>query len=727
MAGLFAALGLLGQAAGALSDARTLSDGLAGAKGWLSPGDAARRGVAEAARLHRYPVGRQAELRRLREALGHGGRVAVLSGMGGIGKSTLARMHVAAHGHGYGEVAWLNAGDAESLANGLAAKGARIKGFATPPGAPVMQARAVLEALPAGWLLVYDNAPDLAAIRDLMPPLGRADVLITSRDRKWGRFAQIEPPVLETGSLYADGVRLLIQEAMTEEDWAALPDLPDPDVRLTLLAEMVGRSDRAEEAVSLARALGGLPLGLVIAGALIREEGGTFGDWEARIDEIMTEAEAADFPSSIRAAVQLSYAGLGRDAQAVADVFAWCAAEGLGPELFLDVPACTLEEREAFWEALGPDLQALCSDPGRLHSALRELARRSLVSRSGEGCDMHRLAGHALRLLQGQRQAEQAGRTAAMLASSYPFDSDWPQEWPACAALTPHVLALRRAAGKAVPGLPAVDHLYIQSAIYLHVTAFHEDAIDLAQEALRLRRDRLPESHSDLALAYSMLGATCSIAGKGAQAVEALREAARLCETHGHGALELATVLNNLALALRSRCMAARERGRPRPSEPEDLGEAAEALRRALELRQAESGPRSAGAAQCLLNLALVRNMQGARAEAIAHAREALEIERALRPEGGAALGYALHNLGGFLLEAGEAAEAAELLAEAFALRRRSYPEGHPLLASTADWVCAAHLVRGEAQAAEAAAAEFGLDLAERQRFAKGLPRPDGC
>ena len=40
------------------------------------------------------------------------------------------------------------------------------------------------------WLLIFDNAPDAAAIRSFLPAAGQGHVLITSRDSKWHGVAR---------------------------------------------------------------------------------------------------------------------------------------------------------------------------------------------------------------------------------------------------------------------------------------------------------------------------------------------------------------------------------------------------------------------------------------------------------------------------------------------------------------------------------------------------------
>jgi hypothetical protein len=43
---------------------------------------------------------------------------------------------------------------------------------------PVASVRAVLARFPAPWLLIFDNAADLAAVAGFLPPTGRGEALL---------------------------------------------------------------------------------------------------------------------------------------------------------------------------------------------------------------------------------------------------------------------------------------------------------------------------------------------------------------------------------------------------------------------------------------------------------------------------------------------------------------------------------------------------------------------
>src|SRR5262249_18526193 len=109
-------------------------------------------------------------------------------------------------------------------------------------------ARSTLEVLRRGtqthrWLLVYDNADDLAHVQKFLPQGGSGHVLITSRNPDWAERAN--------------------------------PIQVDVFQRTKSTAHLPGRVDTItpEQAGQVARALGDLPIAVAAAGAWLAETG----------------------------------------------------------------------------------------------------------------------------------------------------------------------------------------------------------------------------------------------------------------------------------------------------------------------------------------------------------------------------------------------------------------------------------------------------------------------
>ena len=62
-------------------------------------------------------------------------------------------------------------------------------------GDPVATVHAILAGYPAGWLLIFDNAPDPESVQGFVQPGGDGRVLITSRNALWPLGQGLEVPV----------------------------------------------------------------------------------------------------------------------------------------------------------------------------------------------------------------------------------------------------------------------------------------------------------------------------------------------------------------------------------------------------------------------------------------------------------------------------------------------------------------------------------------------------
>ena len=112
-----------------------------------------------------------------------------LGGLGGVGKTELAREFGWRNQSAYAGVWWIEAETRDGLLNGLIELGARFNPRIGEEKNREKAARASVEelenrGLEKPWLLIYDNAENPAAIDGWMPRAG-AHCLITSRWRDW--------------------------------------------------------------------------------------------------------------------------------------------------------------------------------------------------------------------------------------------------------------------------------------------------------------------------------------------------------------------------------------------------------------------------------------------------------------------------------------------------------------------------------------------------------------
>ena len=175
-----------------------------------------------------------------------GPRVVALCGLGGAGKTSLALEYAYRRLAGLGVVWQFPAEEPTALAAGFSELadllGARSMLNA---GDPVAQVHAVLAARPGDWLLLFDNAPGLAALQGVLPPKGHGQVLITSQDPHWPGRQAVDVPVL--GQEVAAG---FLQARTGSDDQDAALELADELGGLPLALEQAAPTCRRPAAAS---------------------------------------------------------------------------------------------------------------------------------------------------------------------------------------------------------------------------------------------------------------------------------------------------------------------------------------------------------------------------------------------------------------------------------------------------------------------------------------------
>jgi tetratricopeptide (TPR) repeat protein len=171
-----------------------------------------------------------------------GGRVLLLHGMGGVGKTQMAAAYAVRHRADFDVGWWVNSSTRVTVISSLATLASRL---GIEHVNDVDAARAVVRHLSERdrWLLIFDNAEDPADLDQLTPVASNGTVLVTSRNPQFGNLAE----------------RLMLE----------------PFSRAHAVQFLVSRSGDHDgsSAEALADELGGLPLALEQAGAYCNDVG----------------------------------------------------------------------------------------------------------------------------------------------------------------------------------------------------------------------------------------------------------------------------------------------------------------------------------------------------------------------------------------------------------------------------------------------------------------------
>src|SRR6266851_5425852 len=278
---------------------------------------------------------------------------------------------------------------------------------------PVASVHAVLAASPAGWLLLFDNAPDQASVQRFLPPAGHGRVLVTSQSALWPPGQGLEVPVL------------------------------DVQVAAGFLVNRTGDPD-GQAAAELAGELGGLPLALEQAGAFIQATGDDLAGYLELFRQqragLLGRGEPAGYGKTVATTWALAFGRLEQGEPGAAGLLrlmACCAPEAVPLRLLL-------QPRPGLEGTLGPDvapaLMPLLDNRLAAGDAVAALRRYSLVTPAGDGLvSVHRLVqAVTIDQMPGDLAGQWRRAAAALVEAAIPADTDPPQTWPVCAALLPH-------------------------------------------------------------------------------------------------------------------------------------------------------------------------------------------------------------------------------------------------------------------------------------------------
>jgi len=621
-------------------------------------------------------TGRTQDLQRLRRELRAEGRAVVLpvalQGLGGIGKTQLALEYVHRFKSSYDLIWWIQADPPQFIDTALTDLGVELK--LSSEVTATEGVRATLEALRRGtltrrWLLVFDNADDLAHVQNFLPQGGGGHLLLTSRNPDWAERAN--------------------------------PIQVDVFQREESVAHLRGRAGAitSEQAGRVAQALGDLPIAVAAAGAWLSETGTSVVEYLNAIERHGAGTR------SVQATWDLSLQRLQEQSPGAYRLLQILSV--LAPETALD-----LIYSDRLTTALIPfDSSVAVHDMrGALVQQINRLALLKLDIHAGQ-VQVHRLLQDVVR---GRMTDEEEARTRhevhlALAAFRPPSEPDDPKSWvrfrmiwahleisgavscndesvrqllidrvrylwrrgdlpqglsfgnvvsTAWEALLTKVESADENGEPAVPGVDPVPlrrqllHLRFTIANILREQAKFGEALRLDEEVLAAQRTLLGERHSHTLMTSGGLAADLRALGRYAEALP-LDEATRQAWLEGFGEDHPRTLAaaNNLAASLR-----AVGNFRKAMSIDEDV----------LERRRIVLGPAHPYALHSQASLGRDLREAGEYEQSVTMLRSVHALSREhLGPDAVGTL-IVQSNLAASLRSAGRADEAAELLEEAY-------------------------------------------------------------
>ncbi|HET8839810.1 MAG TPA: helix-turn-helix transcriptional regulator, partial [Ktedonobacteraceae bacterium] len=188
------------------------------------------------------------------------GQPRAVKGLGGIGKTQIAVEYAyrARSQKRYTHTLWINAASEEAILTSFQLLAQQIPNFVTKDEKDqrrlIAAVRCWMEQCPQPWLLIVDNADDLALVQSSLPTKGRGGILLTTRATAVSWLAN--PLEVEQMGL-VEGVQFLLHRTH----------------------RLSASDEECNEASNVVMALDGFPLALDQAGAYIEETGCSFRDY----------------------------------------------------------------------------------------------------------------------------------------------------------------------------------------------------------------------------------------------------------------------------------------------------------------------------------------------------------------------------------------------------------------------------------------------------------------
>ncbi|WP_230205237.1 FxSxx-COOH system tetratricopeptide repeat protein, partial [Parafrankia elaeagni] len=456
-------------------------------------------------RLGRF-VGRSGQLEELAEALrGSSGVVSVvaLAGMGGVGKTSLAVEYVHRHASDFDAVWWVEAEQADTVAEQIGALGEAL-GLAV--GVEPAGVFGELRRRGWRWLLVFDNAEQISVVRPFRPSDGRGRVVVTSRRAGWRAVgATVEVPTLARSESVA------------------------------LLSGRVSDLD-ARTADRIAGLLGDLALAVEQAAAFCEQTGTPAGEFAEllaeRLDEVVGLGEVAERAGVTVATLwELSVTRLAAETPAAVELLellAFCGPEPLPLDLFAGRS-----------ELLGDGpLAVAVADRLVWTRTVGSLVGYGLASRDTDSVSVHRLVQAATRRrTSDDRRSMVLSTLLRLLRADLPGGIvRSPQNWPRWRELLLHVRAVvgRVSDPNGTPRGPEMavsaevdDLVWLcdRAATYLQEHGRAGEALPLFQRALAITEATYGPDHPDLATRLNNLASALQDLGRAGEALPLFQRA----------------------------------------------------------------------------------------------------------------------------------------------------------------------------------------------------------
>jgi tetratricopeptide (TPR) repeat protein/nucleoside phosphorylase len=613
-----------------------------------------------------------------------------IKGLGGIGKTQIAVEYAYRsrdQGH-YTHIFWVNAAAEETVITSFMEIAELLPSFPekdeTDQHKLVEAIKRWLEQCQQRWLLIFDNADDVALVHDYLPQRGNGSILLTTRANAVGALATS----LEVETMgFIEGTHLLLRRAQRFEH---------------------ASDEEINQAGNVVVALDHFPLALDQAGAYIEETKCSFTDYlevyQNHRNALLARRgnQFVKYPDSVATTWSLSFQKVQQANPAATELLHLCAF--LAPDR---IPEELIKDGATFWPSL---LQQASADLFAFNQIIEELLKFSLVKRlvGDRALSIHRLV-QAVQMdaMEPQRQRQWAESVVRAVNQLFPKDPRDLATWPQCLRYLDQAQVCYALVEQYLFSFVEAASMLNRAGLYLQKHASYTMAEPLYVRALAIYEQQLGAMHPYTAQSLNNLAMLYYTQGKYAEAEPLLKRALAIHEQQ-LGAIhpDTAQSLSNLAVLYYTQ---------GKYAEAESL------LKRALAIREQQLGVTHPDTAQNLNNLAALYRGQGKYAEAESLLKRALAIREqqlgAMHPY----TASGLNNLAMLYYTQGKYAEVEPLLKRALAIHEQQLGAMHPDTAQSFNNLAALYYTQGKYAEAEPLY-QRGLAIKEQQL---GVTHPD--
>jgi tetratricopeptide (TPR) repeat protein/transcriptional regulator with XRE-family HTH domain len=593
-----------------------------------------------------------------------------IKGLGGIGKTQIAVEYAyrsREQGH-YMHILWISAASEEAILTSFATLAELHPAFSagdqTDQHKLVREIKRWLEQCKERWLLIFDNADNVAMAQEYFPRWGNGSILLTTRANAVGSLAA-SIDVEKMG--FVEGTHLLLSRARRLEN---------------------ASEEEINEAGNIVVALDHFPLALDQAGAYIDETGCSFSTYlqlyqdHRKVLLARRGAQSSHYPTSVATTWCLSFRAVERANPAAGDFLRLCAF--LAPDY---IPEELLTEGAAYWPPL---LQQVTTDLLAFNQMFENVLAFSAVKRLAED---HRLSIHRLLqvilvdAMEPEEQHQWAERVVRAVNTVFPRDpKEDSDSWPKCLRYLEQAQACDTLIQRYQLQLPEAADLLDRTATYLRTCASYSLAEPLYLRSISLWEQRLGPDDPQVAFPLNNLARLYFLQGKYAEAESFYLRALHIREQ------QLGPVHPLVAPPVTGLANLYREQGK--------YAEVELFYKRSLSIWEQARGPLHPNVARLLNNLASLYQELGRYVEAEPLFQRALQIwEQTLGLEY-PDVARSLNNLASLYQDLGKYAEAEPLYQRALQIWEQTLGLDHPNAAYPLDNL--ANLYREQKKYAEA-------------------------